>query len=275
MITLKHFIVSLFYILVSLLFSACNNPQVATTNPTSTPAPQFAVSKKTSLEIYRNGKLYEILIGYSWGRAPFYATPVGGTPNWPEVYADGAQIEAYSDFDNDDEIEILVSTFACGANCSDQLLVYKYDPANDRYFISDKISASLREYADFNKDGTFEFTLWDYGFCFQCSRASDALSALTILRYEKGKFVDISSEFPELIQEHAERFLESAINNEQEATYIYLPGYLYDMYRLGKMDEGRVVFDEVCRDVLEPRSYDCENFRLEVEKSILEYKVRQ
>ena len=247
-----------------------------TASPSILSAPQFAVSEKISLEVYRNGKAYEILIGYSMGRAPFYATPVGETPKiWSEDYADGAQIEAYSDFDNDGEIEILVSAVACGANCSNWLMVDEYDPVNDTYLVSDKIWASLREYEDFNNDGTPESTLYDSGFCFQCSRASDALSALTILQYQERKFVDVSIEFPELIQEHADRFLKSAVDSEQDAAYIYLSGYLYDMYRLGKMDEGRIVFDEVCKNVLKPESTDCESLRMVVEESILEYKFRE
>ena len=274
--TVKNFIISLLYIFTCVWISGCSNIPVATTNPTSHSEPQFAVSKKTSLEVYRNGKAYEILIGYSMGRAPFYATPVGETPKtWSENYADGAQIEAFSDFDNDGEMEILVSAFVCGANCSDRLMVYEYDSVNDTYFVSDEIWARLREYTDFNKDGTPEFTLYEYGFCFRCSNASNALSALAILQYKEGKFVDVSLEFPEQIQEHADRFLNSAINNEQDAAHIYLPGYLYDMYRLGKMEEGRVVFDEVCNNVLKPYSIDCASFRMEVEKSILEYKFRE
>lgn len=266
----------MFYIFVGIFITACNNTQVANATSTNISEPQFAVSKKTSLEIYRDGKAYEILIGYSMGRASFYATPVGETPKmWVENYADGAQIEAFSDFDNDGEMEILVSAFVCGANCSERLMVYEYNPVNDTYFVSDEIWARLREYADFNKDGKPEFTLYEYGFCFRCSNASDALSALAILQYKEGKFVDVSIEFPKQIQEHADRFLNSAINNEQDAAHIYLPGYLYDMYRLGKMEEGRIVFDEVCNNVLKPHSIDCTSFRMEVEKSILEYKFRE
>ncbi len=278
---MKQFIVSLFYILACVGISACTSPQVATTSPTSISAPQFAVSKKTSLEIYRNGKVYEILIGYSMGRAPFYATPVGETPKkWSETYADGAQIEAYSDFDNDDEMEILVSAFACGANCSDRLMVYEYDPVNDTYFVSDEIWARLRDYTDFNKDGTPEVTLYENGFCFRCSHASDALSALTILRYDEGKFVDVSTEFPELIQQNADSFLKSAKSNEQDAADIFLPGYLFNMYRLGEIEEARQIFDQVCISVIKPNrssssfEFDCVKFRADVEKSITEYKFR-
>jgi len=271
---LKHFIISLFCILSFVWISACSS-QTTISNPTNTPPPQFSASKKTSLEVYRNEKVYEILIGYSMGRAPFYATPVGETPKvWSDNYADGAQIEVFSDFDNDGEMEILVSAIACGANCSNWLMVYEYDPINDAYFVSDTIWARLREYTDFNQDGNPEFTLYEYGFCFRCSNASDALSALLILNYKEGKFIDVSTEFPELIQQNADSFLQSAKNNEQDSASIFLPGYLYNMYRLGKIDEGRPVFDEVCKDVIKPKSIDCESFRLKVENSILEYKFR-
>lgn len=259
-----------------IIFSGCNNlSQNTPATSGEIDTPQFSAATKNSLEVYRNGKTYEILIGYSMGRAPFYATPVGETPKtWSENYADGAQIEASSDFDEDGEMEILVSAFVCGANCSFRLMVYEYDSINDEYFMSDEIWGSLREYTDFNKDGKPEFTLYEYGFCFRCSRASDALAALLILNYKEGKFIDVSAEFPELIQEEADAFLHSAINNEQDAAYIFLPGYLYNMYRLGKMDEGRPIFNRVCKEVIKPQNTNCESFRLEVEESILEYKFQ-
>ncbi len=277
---MKHFIISLCCILTCVWLSACSS-QVAIASPTSTAVPQFAVSKKTSLEIYRNGKAYEVLIGYSMGRAPFYATPVGEPPKvWSETYADGAQIEAYSDFDNDGEMEILVSAFSCGANCSDRLMVYEYNPANDTYFVSDEIWARLREYTDFNKDGMPEFTLYENGFCFRCSNASDALSALTILQYDNGNFVDVSTEFPEIIQQNANSYLKSAKSNEQDSAEIFLSGYMFFMFRLGKMEEARQVFDQVCRSIIKPNrssssfEFDCAKFRADVEKAIMEYKFQ-
>lgn len=269
---MKKNIIYIITVIIIFSSSGCSNlNQTAPVISEEIDTPQFFAATKHSLEVYRNGKTYEILIGYDIGRN---ASSIGEAPKtWSENYADGAQIEASSDFDNDSEMEILVSAFVCGANCSERLMVYEYDSVNDNYFVSDEIWARLREYTDFNKDGTPEFTFYEYGFCFRCSNATDALSALAILQYKEGKFVDVSIEFPEQIQEHADRFLNSAINNEQDAAYIYLPGYLYDMYRLDKMEEGRVVFDEVCKNVLNLDSNDCTSFRIEVEKSILEYKI--
>lgn len=270
---MKKNIIYIFLAIIIFSGSGCGNlSQTTPVTPEEIDAPHFFAATKTSLEVYRNGKTYEILIGYDMGRAPFYATPVGEIPKvWSENYADGAGIEVSSDFDNDGEREIIVSKFSCGTYCVSWLLAYKYDSLNDNYFLVDELSARLSNSTDINNDGVYEFLLYD-GFCFRwCTHAMEA-SALTILKFDGNRFSDITSEFPDLIQEDAARLLQLSKGNRQDAE-IALAGYLFNMYRLGKLDEGRKVFNEVCITAI--KTNNCEGFRLDVEKSILGYKFRQ
>ena len=269
---MKNIIIYIVSAIITFSASGCGtpNPTIALT-PEEAENSQFSAATKTSLEVYRNGKTYEIVIGYDMGHAPFYSTPVSAPPTtWSESMIDGAQIEVYDDFDNDDEREIIVSKSSCGTYCINWLLAYKYDPVNDKYFLADELYADLQIPKDLNDDGMPEFPLYG-GFCFRwCTRGTESLSALTILGYDGNKFSDVTTEFPQLIQEDSVRLLQLSEENDRDAVYITLPGYLFNMYRLGKLDEGRKVFDDVCISVIE--SYDCENFRLEAEKSIMEYK---
>jgi hypothetical protein len=253
-------------------------------SPTSS-RPQVPALVKTSLEFYRNGKTYEIIVGYTVGNAFHYATPQPEFPSkWDEAKASSAEFERYGDLDNDGEIEFIVSLMYCGAYCSEAIQIYEYDVENDKYFVADQFSAkypAVDDYTDINGDGNLELITANYGFCYNCATGSRALSALTILRYENGKFVDVTDEFLELIQKDAVSFLKSSKANKQNAAYTTLPAYLYDMYRLGKIDEARPVFDQVCSDVVKPSmsssnyEFDCAQFRTDVEKAITEFKVRK
>jgi hypothetical protein len=271
---MKKIVIPVFAIIIYFSISACGSVKPAIiASPDATSEAQFAAAIKTSLEVSRNGKIYEIVVGYDTGRAPSYSTPVGEFPTaWSESVADGAELESYADLDKDGESEIVVSKISCGTYCVYWLLIYEYDSANDSYIVADEIGADVKERTDINNDGIPEFIVYD-GFCFRwCTHATQVYSALTILGYTNGKFSDETAKFPESIEVDAKRLLELSKTNDRDSAYITLPGYLFNMYRLGKIDEGRLVFDEVCNSVIKPKSSDCQSFRLEVEKSILEYK---
>ena len=134
---MKKIIIHSFAIIIYFSISACGNSEpflsvTSTPSSTYTPIPSVTPSPsptsstpevpalvKTSLEFYRNGKTYEIIIGYSIGNAFFYATPRPEIPlNLTDITTGmGAALERYGDFDNDGEREFIVSILACGANC--------------------------------------------------------------------------------------------------------------------------------------------------------------
>ena len=267
---MKKIIIHSFAIIIYFSISACGNSEpflsvTSTPSSTYTPIPSVTPSPsptsstpevpaqvKTSLEFYRNGKTYEIIIGYSIGNAFFYATPRPEIPlNLTDITTGmGAALERYGDFDNDGEREFIVSILACGANCSgDTIRLYDYNPENDEYYVAYTFNAPISDYADINNDNQIEFIttgtcVFDY-----CTRGDSFFSAIKILRYENNKILDVTSEFPELVEKDAEKFFKLAKENEDDAAYDALPIYLFDMYRLEKIDEALPIFDKICANV--------------------------
>ncbi len=252
--------------------SATNtNAPLATlsTGPTSG-APQVPGLVRTSLELYRNGKTYEILIGYAEGSAFFRATPHPALPDkvsQPPIRM--AELKWYGDLDHDGETEFIVSIKDSGNYPVEEIRVYKYDAASDQYYVADFFGAAslaVKEYDDLDGDGNPELVTANFGFCYQCSTYARWGSALAILRFEKGKFIDVTTQFPALLQEDAEQLLKSTETNAdlQRYGFITLASYYYDMYRLGRMEEATPVFKRVCRTVIKPnmdRGFDCEAYR--------------
>jgi hypothetical protein len=246
---MKKNIIYAFAIIFVFSSSGCKNENpTITLTPETIEAPQFSAETRTLLKVDRNGEIYEI---------------------------DGSKIETLSDFNKDGESEIIVSKISCGTYCVSWLTAYNYVPIRDHYAVSDELGVSLRKQIDLNNDNIPEFIIFD-GYCFRgwCHRPTEA-SALTILGYDGSRFSDITVNFPELIQEDAIRLLELSKTRKDQLAYIALPGYLFNMYRLDKIGEGRKTFNEVCNTVTKPGNITCDNFLLEVEESILEYKLRQ
>jgi hypothetical protein len=296
---MKKIIVHSFAIIIYFSISACSslasfssmnvtpspseiNTQIPTATPLPSPTssiPKVPALVKTTLEFYRNGKTYEIIVGYDVGKAFFYATPRPEFPTekWEKAGANSAELERYGDLDYDGETEFIVSLLYCGAGCAESIQIYEYDVKNDKYYVADEFYTAVNEYTDINSDGSLE--LITTGFCSYCR--GGGYSALEILRYENGKFVDVTTEFPELIQKDAEKFLELSKANEDDDAYVALPVYLYDMYRLGKMNEARPIFDNICADVVKQPlmpyhgySQDCVEIRTSAEKLIKEFKLK-
>ena len=268
---MKKIINFLFVLVICFSISACGNsvsflsitptplatytpiPSVTSSLSITSGTPEIPVLVKTSLEFHRNGKIYEIIIGYGIGDAFFYATPRAEIPAnlISDIGVTNAEIKRYGDFDNDSEREFIVSILSCGASCLETIRLYDYDAAKDEYYVGNDFNASINDYTDINNDGSLE--LITTGFCVvgdACSGGYASYSALKVLRYENGEFVDVTSEFPEMIQTDAEKFLELARENKDDAVYDTLPVYLFDMYRLGKIDEALSVFEKICAEIV-------------------------
>lgn len=272
-------------------------PPTATPNLLATPVPPIESSAsptfntlqvpglvKTTLEFYRGGKTYEIIVGYAVGDAFLYATP---PPEIPLAIFDklevDADLERYGDFDNDGETEYIVSLVSCKVYCYETIHIYEYDSVTDSFYIADKFGASapaIDSYTDLNNDGEVEIITANYGYCFQCAHPVASLATFMVLRYENGKFIDVSNEFPDLIQQEADEFLKLARENAPNST-ILLAAYLYNMYRVGKIDEARLVFNQVCEAVLAPSrsnsddELDCNQLLIDVEKSAQEVESKK
>lgn len=269
----------------TVLTSTSTQTAIVTPDPLPTSqTPEVQALVKNSIEFYRKGKVYEVVIGYNTGDIFLNVTPKPALPKkYDEVGWGSPKLNGYGDFDQDGETEFYVSVYYCGASCSEELRLYRYDPAQDQFIIADHVSSGkfrLQEYKDLNQDGNPELIVKGPGYCLYGDAGEKVFAVVTVLRYEKGKITDVTKEFPSVIAEDAEHFLSfsKTDGDHQGVAELTLASYLYDMIRLEKLEEGRANFDQVCNEVAKPReekegrTLDCPAFRAEVEADIQKYE---
>lgn len=78
------------------------------------------------------------------------------------------------------------------------------------------------------------------------------------MRYENGKIIDVTIEFPDIIMADAENRLEfSRTDGDHQGVGHYtLAVYIYNMHHLGKLDEARPQFDQFCNELADLRKID-------------------
>lgn len=242
----------------SLPFTPENTP---TTVPTvNSELPGYT---STSLEIVRDGKKYSVLMGYQTGEAFWRVTPHPDV-NMSNWYGDvrqtsSANLEWYGDFDNDGETEYLVSSYSVGNTLYVSILAIDYDNSKDEYRVFDEIgfrATSIDRWDDIEKDGNPEIIGADEAFHYESggAGADSAFSPIKIFRYNGQKFVGVTKEYPDLIEQDSKHWLEAIGNDawgQGQFNSIYA-SYLADMYLLGKQDEGIKVFTDLCESRLIP-----------------------
>lgn len=268
----------------TVLISTVAPSETATPSPSPISlTPEIRALVKNSIEFYRNGKTYEIVVGYDAGYIPFNVTPQPSLPKkYNEVGWGSAELNGYGDFDKDGETEFYATVVYCGANCWQEVRLYKYDPVQDQYHVVDKFGSKfgIYQYKDLNQDGNPELIVKGVGYCLYGNAGDKTFSVVTVLRYEKGKFGDVTKEFPDVISADAENKLSFSKTDggHQGVAELLLASYLYDMRLLDKVEEANPIFDKVCNDVVKPReekagrSIDCLAFRTEVETDIQKYE---
>ena len=293
---------TLVLILISvLLVSSCasNTINESHKTPTVTTTPENTLTitptidaelpayTSTTLEIIRNGEKYSVLLGYDIGEAFFYATPRPDVDmsNW---YGDtrnvrSANIERYGDFDHDGENEYFVSAYGRGAIGYVLILAIDYDQLKDEYKVFDEIgfrASCFEQWDDVEKDGIPEIIAKDEDFHYESGGggADSVFSPIKILRYDGEKFVGVTKEYPDLIEQNANHWLEAIENDawgQGQFKSIYA-SYLADMYLLGKKDEGIEVFSELCAKRLIPyiksnnseSTWSCDEYLISVKDAL-------
>lgn len=209
---------------------------------------------KTSLEVQRNGKSYQVVIGYDAGDGWRYDAPELQYPEWFQkaTQAPGSEIHWAGDMDGDGEMEFVVEVLHCGASCANVIQVYDYDPLRDEYLLFDEFYGALGEdYKDVDGDGNPEIFSRNTN-VFSYMSTSSAFAPILIYKYRDGKFSDVTKEYPQLIKEDAGHWLEATKIDawEQGYGYVTLASYLYDMYLLDMEEEGAEVFYTMCPSVI-------------------------
>lgn len=259
-------------------------PSIATTTynppePIITGTPSMRVERTDYIQISRNGKSYKIFGGYSVIYITPFPTPQINLGTWEHLSAhSSADIKLYGDFDKDGEVEFIVSFYSCEHSCSEEIRIYKYDPTNDDFVVAASFvntAPAVKEYGDFDHDGNPEILTAGYGFCYLCSTfESSGAAAIKVLRYQNEKFADVTREFPDLLEKDANHFLEIA-KGDAPGALLTLPSYLYDMYRLNKIEFANQVFEEVCTSTIKEKilEFDCTKYRKEVATYIEFYEL--
>lgn len=261
-----------------------NTPSPTAAAPTTVGIPGYT---KTTLEIERAGKLYSVLLGYDIGEAFFHQTPA---PDYDlsllgedAMNITFANLAWHSDVDQDGEREYFLTASGIGASAYYALFAIDYDPATDQYRIFD--SAGFRascfdRWEDLDQDGNPEIIAKDEEFHYTVGGggADSVFSPLLILRYNGQKFAPVTSEFAALLEEDAKHWLvgiEGDSWGQGQFGTIYA-AYLADMYRLGRLDQGKKVYQDMCERKLLPfykemdsaSPFSCDDFYQSVEKEI-------
>lgn len=142
------------------------------------------------------------------------------------------------DDDNRPELILIVST--PGASCCTTLSVAYFNEAQNQYQLTD---ALYRKYTlgfdvvDLDGDGVVEFRTLNEDFNYALGGASvvSFYSPLQIWRFEAGRLIEVTAEFPSLVQDHADYWLE----DEELLCSIFGAGaYLAEMAMLDQIEVG-------------------------------------
>lgn len=296
----KNNIINILFILTIVLTTACESvTQVSPINTKevifstaipdiTTPAQTFPAGQygvvKLSLEIMRDGKFYEVLLGYDLGRA--WWNQDAQIPDIPQAYDNKPNVNDVTtqwvgDVDGDGNLEYIVELLFCGAYCSSEVQIIHYDPLKDEYRVFDSFGGYyIKGYRDDDKDGNPEIVSQDYDYHFKVggAGATRALAPIKIYQYnnQKQKFVAITSQYPDLVIKDAANFLEDAKSNDN-TNFLKLAAYLYDMYVLGKQEEGTKTFNDVCEQYIKPTmenpDWTCEKYFQQVQITLSEMKI--
>lgn len=176
------------------------------------------------------------------------------------------------DINLDGEAEIVLDIFTPGANCCTIFVIVYYDPRDNQYTYSNQL---IRKWGlapqiyDINQDQRPEFitrtgaTVWT-------STAAASLTPITIYRFDNGQIIDVTDEFPEIIEQEANVWLAAAqgnsiniseeylqlpfaadsgqLSNHPEWKRLYLSSYLSEMATIGKFEEGWANTIALCED---------------------------
>jgi hypothetical protein len=198
----------------------------------------------------------------------------------------GVTLVALHDFDLDGEPEIVLDIFTHGASCCTLIVVLYYDAALTQYISTNIIARKWGlspDTIDIDGDGRLEFLTRNEPFHYAVggANASASMSPIQIFRYENHAIVDVTGEFPELVEQDAQLWLLSAQGDVAELSPQYLEltqadpnywtefdhfgfpslimnAYLADMIMLGKGNEGCEMVKnyyendscEICQNIL-------------------------
>jgi len=145
------------------------------------------------------------------------------------------------DLDGDKEPEVIADFFTGGAHCCTYSLIYRYEPAQNRYTsIRHDWAHTGYNLKDLDKDGLPEFNSFDNSFAYAFASFAGSGFPVQIWQYRQGKMIDVTRRYPQLIYSNAFenwQYYTEARHKGYEVKGL-LAAYLADKYLLDQSQDG-------------------------------------
>ncbi|HEY7603778.1 MAG TPA: proprotein convertase P-domain-containing protein [Gaiellaceae bacterium] len=143
--------------------------------------------------------------------------------------------------------EVLVDLYSGGAHCCLFTLILRWDAAATRYRSTLGYWGNYgSRLADLDGDGLPEFSAFDERFVYEYTPYVFSSAPIRIWSYREGKLVDVTRNFPALIEKSAATNLGYYLKGRRDRTIdvrSYVAAYVADQYLLGDPAEGKRVLD--------------------------------
>ena len=216
---------------------------VVTTQTARARGTEARLSYRETNDFYRGVHLRIVRRGRTlFDAAPKRLYPCSACPGDGPVAGRRGGALAVRDLDRDGEPEVLANFYSGGAHCCFYTDVYRYLPRLRTYRPAVGFWGDLGvRVADLGRDGRVEFRTGDDRFAYVFTAFAASAFPLRILRFDHGRFVDVTRRFPQLVRRDAARqfaLYESERRSKYPDVRGVLAAWLADEYLLGRGAAG-------------------------------------
>jgi subtilisin-like proprotein convertase family protein len=224
---------------------------VVQTQSASRRGTEAALSYRESHDVYRGLRLRISRRGTTlFDAAPRRVHPCACPNDGPGVHEPGGAVHVH-DLDRDGEPEVLVDFYSGGAHCCYYTDVYRYVARSRTYRPTIGWWGDLGfKLVDLGLDGRLEFRTGDDRFAYAFTSFAASAFPIRILRFDHGRFVDVTRRFRKLVQRDAAALYASYRSQLRSAAYDVrgvLAAWLADEYSLGRGPAGWRVLERAER----------------------------
>jgi len=181
---------------------------------------------------------------------------------YKEIFPDRITDIKEFDLDNDGKKEILINMFSGGAHCCTNLYAGKI--INNKFQFTDSIlwGNSFYEIEDLNKDKKFQVLGMNDMFAYAFTNYAQSQFNILIFGYANNKFVNVTKNFPKLIEEEISKMTEElkqfqgpefkcpelnedTFNTDAGAVKAILAVIVADYSTLGEIQKGYDIVNEI------------------------------